>query len=167
MVCSMYIHVHDLIFSSLYVHSTIRSEVSFQNDMHLGLKTDISSLQTKIRSNNRYAKRIQLLGGSRWWRWDRDVFKLGSEDLKSIGAPLPLEQKHTVWIRTGNFSLTKRNALTTEPRMQIWHVKMRIIAIIKSYCKKEFTTRKTGWIAVLLLANSGAESHNESGTWQH
>ena len=47
----------------------------------------------------------------------------GSEDLKSVGAPLPLEQKHTFWIRTGNLSLTKRNALTTEPRMQIWHVK--------------------------------------------
>jgi hypothetical protein len=27
---------------------------------------------------------------------------LGSEDLKSVGAPLPLQQKHTVWIRTGN-----------------------------------------------------------------
>jgi hypothetical protein len=30
---------------------------------------------------------------------------LGSEDLKSFGAPLPLEQKHTVWIRTGNLEL--------------------------------------------------------------
>jgi hypothetical protein len=44
---------------------------------------------------------------------------LGAEDLKSFGAPLPLEQKHTVWIRTGNLSLTKRNALTTVPRMKI------------------------------------------------
>ena len=43
----------------------------------------------------------------------------GSEDLKSVGAPLPLEQKHTVWIRTGNLQLIKRTALTTEPRMQI------------------------------------------------
>ncbi len=42
---------------------------------------------------------------------------------------------------------------------------MWIIAIItwKSNCKKEFTTRKTWWIAVSswLLANSGPESHNE------
>jgi hypothetical protein len=49
--------------------------------------------------------------------WERDG--LGSEDLKSIGAPLPLEQNHTVWIRTGNLSLIKRNALTIEPRMRI------------------------------------------------
>ncbi len=45
---------------------------------------------------------------------------MGSEDLKSIGAPFklsyhdPLEQKHTDWIRTGNLSLVKRSALTTE-----------------------------------------------------
>jgi hypothetical protein len=44
---------------------------------------------------------------------------LGSEDLKSVGAPLPIEQKHTVWIRTGNLSVTKRNTLTTEPRMRL------------------------------------------------
>jgi hypothetical protein len=43
----------------------------------------------------------------------------GSEDLKSVGAPLPLEQKHTVWIRTGNLWLLKRNTLTIEPRMRI------------------------------------------------
>ncbi len=55
-------------------------------------------------------------------RWERDG--LGSEDLKSVGASLPLGQKHTVWIRTGNLSLTKRNALTTEPRMQIRHIEM-------------------------------------------
>ncbi len=91
---------------------------------------------------------------------------LGSEDLKSVGAPLPLEQKHTVWIRTGNLSLIKRNALTIEPRMRIWHVEMWIIAIIKSNYKKKFITRKTCWIAVWLLANSGAESHNEDRTWQ-
>jgi hypothetical protein len=63
-------------------------------------------------------------------------------------------------------SLTKRNALTTEPTMQIWHIKMWIIAIIKSNCKKEFTTRKICWITVWLLANSGTESHNEDRTWQ-
>ena len=49
--------------------------------------------------------------------WERNGF--GSEDLKSGGAPLPLEQKYTLGIRTGNRSLTKRNALTTEPSMQI------------------------------------------------
>jgi hypothetical protein len=98
--------------------------------------------------------------------WERDGPSLGSEDLKSIGAPLPLEQKHTVWIRTGTISLVERNALTTEPRMQIWHVEMWIIAIIKSDCKKKFTTRKTWWITVWLLNNSGAESHNEDMTWE-
>ncbi len=34
-----------------------------------------------------------------------------------------------------NLSLTKRNALTTEPRIQIWHVKMRAIVVVKSNCK--------------------------------
>ncbi len=97
--------------------------------------------------------------------WDHG---LGSKDLKSVGAPLPLalEQKHTraVWIRTGKLrvSLTtwKRNALTTravlvtEPlaTMQIWYVKMMwiIAMIIKSNCKKEFTTRKTCWLGSLI-----------------
>jgi hypothetical protein len=49
--------------------------------------------------------------------WERD--SLGSEDLKSFGSPLPPEQKHPVQIRTGKLLLTKRNALTTEPKMQI------------------------------------------------
>ncbi len=61
-------------------------------------------------------------------QWERDG--LGSKDLQSVGTPLPLEQKHTVEIRISNFS--KHSALTTEPRMQIWHV----IAIMKSYCKR-------------------------------
>jgi hypothetical protein len=51
--------------------------------------------------------------------WERDHDGFGSEDLKGVGAPLPLGQKHTFWIRTGNLSLMKSNALTTEPRMQI------------------------------------------------
>ncbi len=80
------------------------------------------------------------LGGSQWWLWER--VGLGPEDLKSFGAPLPLGQKHTFWNRTGNFSLIKRNALTTEPRMRIWHVERWIIAIIKSKCKKNSQPEK-------------------------
>jgi hypothetical protein len=34
----------------------------------------------------------------------------GFRRFKKIGAPLPLMQKHTAWIRTGNLSLIKRNA---------------------------------------------------------
>ncbi len=89
-----------------------------------------------------------------------------SEDLKRLCALSPLGQKHTFWIWTGNLPIVQRNNLTTEPRLQIWHIKMRIIAIIKSIWKKKFTTRRTCWIAVWLLANSGAESHNEDKTWQ-
>ena len=44
---------------------------------------------------------------------------LVSEDLKSVGALVPIGQMCAVWIRTRNLSLTKRNALTTEPRLHI------------------------------------------------
>ena len=44
---------------------------------------------------------------------------LASEDLKRVGALVPLGQKRAVWIRTGNLSLVKRNALTIEPRLHI------------------------------------------------
>jgi hypothetical protein len=123
-------------------------------------------LRTKNCMHIRFAKKdfaaFSPLEGNQWWLWERDgLGNLGSEDLKSFGAPLPLRQKHTVWIRTGNISLVTRNALNTEPGMQIWHVKMWIIEIMKSNCKNKFTTRKTCWFAVWLFANSGADSHNE------
>ncbi len=40
--------------------------------------------------------------------------------------------------------------------------------VYKVWLQKKFTTRKTCWIAAWfkLLANSGAESHNEDRTWQ-
>ncbi len=38
-------------------------------------------------------------------------------------------QKHTAWIRTGNLSLIKHNALTTEPQLQIRHIMIRTIAV--------------------------------------
>jgi hypothetical protein len=44
---------------------------------------------------------------------------LASEDLKRVGALVPLGQKRAVWIRTGNLSLLKRTALTIEPRLHI------------------------------------------------
>ena len=53
------------------------------------------------------------LGGRPPWRLEREG--LASEDLKRVGALMPLGQKRAVWIRTGNLSLIKRNALTTEP----------------------------------------------------
>ncbi len=89
-----------------------------------------------------------------------------SEDLKRLLALSPLGQKHAFWNRTSNLPIVQRNVLTTEPRLQIWHIKMRIIAIIKPNCKKKFTTRKTCWTTIWLPANSGAESHNADRTWQ-
>ncbi len=110
------------------------------------------------------------LGGHESCEWGL-FYLLGSvsfdsEDLKRLRALSPLGQKHAFWIWIGNLPIVQRNVLTTEPRPQIWHIRVWIIAIIKSNCKKEFTTRKTCWIAVLLLANSGAESHSEDWTWQ-
>jgi hypothetical protein len=61
---------------------------------------------------------------------------LVSEDLKSVGAPKPLGQKHTAWIRTGNLSLIKRNALTTEPRLQTGHNIVRNIAVYEVEMQK-------------------------------
>ena len=46
------------------------------------------------------------------------VMERTEQDLKNISALKPLGQKHTVWNRTGKLSLTKRNALTTEPRLR-------------------------------------------------
>ncbi len=89
-----------------------------------------------------------------------------SEDIKRLRSLSLLGQKHAFWIRTGNLPIVQRTVLTTEPRLQIWHIKVWIIAITKSYCKKEFTTRQTCWIAVWLLADSAAESHNEDKTWE-
>ncbi len=85
---------------------------------------------------------------------------------KKASRALATRAKARLWIRTGNLPIVQRNDLTTEPRLQIWHIRLRIIAIIKSNCKKKFTTRKTCWIAVWLLANSGAESLVENWTWQ-
>ena len=42
---------------------------------------------------------------------------------------MPLGQKRAVWIRTGNLSLIKRNALTTEPWLHIWDINCRNIAV--------------------------------------
>ncbi len=65
-----------------------------------------------------------------------------SEDLKRLRALSPLGQKHAFWIWTGNLPIVQRNDLITEPRLQIWHIKMRIMAIIKSNCKKN---SQPGW----------------------
>jgi len=42
---------------------------------------------------------------------------------------MPLGQKRTAWIRTGNLSFIKRNALTTEPWLPIWDIIIRNIAV--------------------------------------
>ncbi len=65
-----------------------------------------------------------------------------SEDLKRLCALMPLGQKHAFWIRIGNLPIVQRNVLTTEPRPQIWHIKVWIIAIIKSGCKKRIHNQK-------------------------
>ncbi len=54
---------------------------------------------------------------------------LVSKDLKRVGAHMPLGQKHTAWIRTGNLWHIKSNTLTTEPRRQIWHIMIQNIAV--------------------------------------
>ncbi len=117
---------------------------------------------TLVASLSRLWVRTVLFVGKcefRFWR-----FKKASRAL----ATTIVGQKHTVLILTGNLPIVQRSDLTTEPtwRLQIWHIKMRIIAIIKSDCKKEFTTRKTCWITAWLLVNSGSESHNAERTWQ-
>ena len=131
----------------------------------------LNSCQAKVKKDSFAHTGCKPLGGSvRQCEWG--LFYLlvrvsfDSEDLKRLRALSPLGQKHAFWNRTGNLPIVQRNVLTTEPRLQIWHIKMRIIAIIKSNCKKKFTTRKTCWIAVWLPANSGAESHNEDRTQQ-
>ncbi len=65
-----------------------------------------------------------------------------SEDLKRLRALSPLGQKHAFWIWTGNLSIVQRNDLTTEPRLQIWQIKTRIIAIVKSNCIKNSQPEK-------------------------
>ncbi len=65
--------------------------------------------------------------GKRWFGFQR---------FKKLWRALAIRAKAHHLDQSGNLLLVKRNALTTEPEMQIWHVKMWIIAIIKSYCKK-------------------------------
>ncbi len=107
-----------------------------------------------------------------WRSCERGLFYLlvsvsfHSEDLKRVHTLSPLGQKRIPWIRTVNLLIVQRNAPSTEPSLQIWHIRMRIIAVIKSNWKKKFTNRKTCWITVWLLANSGTESHNEDMTWE-
>ena len=84
-------------------------------------------MRRKIRSHTGVAKRNQALGGRPSWLLEREG--LVSEDLKRVGALKPLGQKHTVWNRTGNLSLAKRTALTTEPRLQTGHNIFRNIAV--------------------------------------
>ena len=48
-----------------------------------------------------------------------EMVSFDSEDLKRVRVLSPLGQKHTAWIRTSNLPVVKRNALTTEPRLQI------------------------------------------------
>ena len=67
------------------------------------------------------------LGGRPPWLLEREG--LASEDLKRVGALMPLGQKRAVWIRTGNLSLIKHNALTTEPWLRIWDINCRNIAV--------------------------------------
>jgi hypothetical protein len=74
-----------------------------------------------------------------------------------------LGQKHAVWNRTCNLSLSKRNALTTEPRLQTGHNICRNIAVYEAEKqKKKIASQKTCWRVLLLLANSDAGFRQDS-----
>jgi hypothetical protein len=60
--------------------------------------------------------------------------RLASEEIKRISALTPLGQKGTVWIRTGNLSITKRNALTIQPTLL---GRGETLRFMKLNCKKE------------------------------
>jgi len=160
-----YLRIHYFSYSHYYCHSSLSVVKSHFNPTCIGLFKQLLS-----KSEKRFVRTHWLQALRRSCEWGLFYLLVSvsfdSEDLKRLRALSPLGQKHTAWIRTGNLPIVQRNDLTTEPRLQIWHIKMRIIAIIKSNCKKKFTTRKTCWIAVWLPANSGAESHNEDRTWQ-
>jgi hypothetical protein len=67
---------------------------------------------------------------------------LASEDLKRAGAFTTLEQKHAGWICTGNLTLIKRNALTTEPQLLILDGKIPNIAVYEVELQKQIATKK-------------------------
>jgi len=165
-----YLRIHYFSYSHYYCHSSL-SVVNLKSHFN---PTCIGLFKQLLSKSEKWFVRTHCckpLGGPvtqcEWGLFYLLVsVSFDSEDLKRLRALSPLGQKHAFWNRTGNLPIVQRNDLTTEPRLQIWHIKMRIIAIIKSNCKKKFTTRKTCWIAVWLPANSGAESHNADRTWQ-
>ncbi len=80
-------------------------------------------------------KKELSLGGRPPWRLEGAGW--ASEDLKRAGALTPLGQKHTGWIWTGNLTLVKRNALTTEPQLLILDGKIWNIAVYEVELQKK------------------------------
>jgi hypothetical protein len=94
---------------------------AFVKRLVFGKRTLVESFLRAFHFSTVWSKHISALrlGGKPTGRMERE--SLASEDLKRIGALVPLGQKRAVWIRTGNLSLLKRTALTRtiEPRLHI------------------------------------------------
>ena len=123
---------------------SIRSEARLKSHFNRTRNFVLEQLWSK--SEKRFVRTHWLQASRRSCEWGLFYLLVSvsfdSEDLKRLRALQPLGQKHTFWIRTGNLPIVQRNVLTTEPRLQIWHIKMRIIAIIKSNCKKIIHNQK-------------------------
>ena len=115
-----------------YIHGTDMSVHVYAR--WSGFQMSLRTMRRKIRAYTDVAKRNQALGGRPSCLLQREG--LVSEDLKSVGAPKPPGQKHTTLIRTGNLSLTKRNALTIEPRLQTGHNVVRNIVVYEVEMQK-------------------------------
>jgi hypothetical protein len=85
-------------------------------------------------------KKELSLGGRPPWRLEGAG--LASEDLKRAGALTQLGQKQTSWIWTGNLTLIKGNALTTEPQLLTRDGKKRNIAVYEVELQKRIATQK-------------------------
>ena len=99
-----------------------------------------STFECKSLNTNFSKRRFLPLGGKPTWRLERQA--LASEEIKRFSALTPLGQKRADWFGTGNLSLTKRNALTTKPRL---HIKCETMRFMKLNCKKEIAIQKTCW----------------------
>ena len=99
-----------------------------------------STFECKSLNTNFSKRRFLPLGGKPAWRLERQA--LASEEIKRFSALTPLGQKRAVWIGTGNLSLVKHTALTTEPRL---HIKNETLLFMKLNSKKEFAIQKTCW----------------------
>ncbi len=82
--------------------------------------------QLSSKGEKRFVRTHWLYASRRFCEWGLFYLLVSvsfdSEDLKRLRALSPLGQKHAFRIWTGNLPIVHRNALTTEPRLQIWHI---------------------------------------------